>query len=160
VKRPVEVESAFANLPLALGDVVSSGAEERWLAGAVVAREGGRVIGALFLAPEGVVHKAVAVFAPPRKDIWWMSPVEVACPDEPPTTIELGGVAMPRKGRVPVVLDRVGQGAPQVGEDGIWAAYDSGRDVAIVITSHGRAYAWSGTRLDEHEYDRLGGGGD
>jgi len=159
VKKPA-VSLPFATLPFALGDVVSSGPDERWLAGAIVAREGGRVIGALFVAPEGVVHKAVAVFAPPRKDIWWMSPIELASPDEPPATIEVEGVALQRKGRLPVTLERLGQGAPPVGEDGIWAAYDRGKEVAVVIASQGRAFAWSGVRLDEEEYDRLGGGGD
>jgi hypothetical protein len=152
--------SPFATLPLALGDVVSSGSEERWLAGAVVAREDGRVVGALFLAPEGVVEKAIAVFAPPRKDIWWMSPVPLDSPGEPPATIEIRGVAMPRKGRLPVALERLGQGTPDLGDDGLWAIYDLGRDVALVIASHGKIHAWSGARLDEDEYDRLGGGGD
>jgi hypothetical protein len=152
--------SPFADLPLSLSDVVSSGSDERWLAGAVVAREGGRVIGALFLAPEGAVHKAVAVFAPPRKDIWWMSPTEVASPSEPPATIEVAGVALSRKGRLPVTLERLGQGAPPLGDEGLWAVYDRGRDVALVIASGGKAYAWSGLRLEDGEYDRLGGGGD
>ena len=160
-KKPAgPAPSPFATLPLALGDVVSSAADERWLAGAIVAREGGRVIGALFLAPEGAAQKAVAVFAPPRKDIWWMSPAELTSPDEPPATIELQGVALARKGRLPVALERLGQGAPQVGDEGLWAVYDRGRDVALVIASGGRAHAWSGIRLEEGEYDRLGGGGD
>ena len=152
--------SPFATLPLALGDVVSSGTEERWLAGAVVAREGDRVIGALFLAPEGMVQKSVAVFAPPRKDIWWMSPAEIASPAEPPATLEIRGVVMQRKGRLPVSLERLGQGCPQVGDEGTWAVYDRGREVALVLASEGKAYAWSGARLEEEEYDRLGGGGD
>jgi hypothetical protein len=158
VKKPAG--SPFEGLPLALGDVVSSGSEERWLAGAVVAREGERVIGALFLAPEGAIHKAVAVFALPRKEIWWMSPVEIASPDEPPATVEIAGVAMQRKARLPVALERLGQGAPSVGEEGIWAIYDRGKDVALVLASQGQAHGWSGTRVEEGEYDRLGGGGD
>lgn len=150
----------FATLPLALGDVVSSGMEERWLSGAVVAREGDVVIAALFVAPEGKEHHAVAAFAPPRKDVWWMSPAEIASPDEPPATIEINGVALSRKARLPVRLTRLGQGAPQVAEEGIWAVYDRGRDVAVVIASRGEAHAWSGKRLEEDEYDRLGGGGE
>jgi hypothetical protein len=150
----------FATLPLALGDVVSAATEERWLAGAIVAREEGRVLAALFLAPEGKETKAVAAFGPPRKDIWWMSPAELVSPDEPPATIELGGIPLQRKARLPVRLSKHGQGAPAVGEDGIWAVYDRGRDVAVVIASHGRVHAWVGIRLEEDEYDRLGGGGD
>ena len=44
-------------------------------------------------------------------------------------------------------------------EEAIWAAYEGGgRDVAVVLTSQGRVYAWAGTRLDEDDYDRLGEG--
>jgi hypothetical protein len=152
--------ATFASLPLALGDVVTSGTEERWLAGAVVARDQGRVIAALFIAPEGAEQKAVAVFAPPRKDAWWMSPTEIASPEEPPATVEFAGVALPRKARLPVKLARHGQGTPILGEEGIWAVYERGRDVAIVVSSEGRAHAWVGVRLDEEEYDRLGGAGE
>lgn len=158
---PVKPDPApFATLPLALGDVVSSATEERWLAGAVVAREGSVVLAALFVAPEGVEHKAVAAFAAPRKEVWWMSPADVASPSEPPATIEVGGVAMARKARLPVRLSRHGQGAPDAGSEGVWAVYDRGRDVAVVIASEGRVYAWAGIRLEEGEYDRLGGGGE
>jgi hypothetical protein len=150
----------FATLPLALGDVVSSATEERWLAGALLAREGSVVLAALFVAPEGVEHKAIAAFAAPRKEVWWLSPADVASPAEPPATIEVGGVAMARKARLPVRLSRHGQGAPDVGAEGLWAVYDRGRDVAVVIASEGRVYAWAGIRLEEGEYDRLGGGGE
>lgn len=161
-KKPVAKPdpAPFATLPLALGDVVSNSADERWLAGAVVAREDGRVIGALFLAPEGKSNQAVAAFPSPRRDVWWMAPTEVASPNEPPATVEIGGVAMARKARLPVRLERLGQGTPPLDDEGIWAVYDRGRDVAVVIASGGRAYAWAGTRLEEDEYDRLGGGGD
>jgi hypothetical protein len=157
-KKPAA--SPFATLPLALGDVVSSGHEERWLAGAVVAREGGQVIAALLLAPEGTKQHAVAVFAPPRRDVWWMAPTDLVSPAEPPATVELGGVALQRKARLPVTFERLGQGAPDVGEEGLWAVYGHGRDVAVVIASLGKAHAWVGVRLEEGEYDRLGGGGD
>jgi hypothetical protein len=146
-------------MPLTRGDVVSAEHEERWLAGALVAREEGHAIAALFLAPEGSKHSAVAAFASPRREIFWMEPMELASPEEPPATIELGGMPMRRKGRLPVTIERLGQGAPQVAEEAIWAAYEGGgRDVAVVIASQGRAYAWAGKRLDEDEYDRLGEG--
>jgi hypothetical protein len=158
--RPsADPKAAFAGMPLALGDVVSAQQEERWLAGALVAREEGRVLAALFLAPEGKRLSAVAAFAPPRREIFWMEPVELLSPEEPPATIELAGGTMRRKGRLPVTLERLGQGAPPVAEEAIWAAYEgSGRDVAVVITSQGQAHAWMGKRLDEEEYDRLGEG--
>jgi Ni/Co efflux regulator RcnB len=154
-----KAKKTFAGLPLSLGDVVSDGHEERWLAGALVAREQGRVLSALFLAPEGAKLSAVAVFAAPRKDIYWMDPAELDVTDEPPATIELGGVAFRRKARLPVTLERLGQGAPSIGEEAIWGVYDGGpSEVAVVLVSEGRVHAWQGRRLDEDRYDRLGEG--
>jgi hypothetical protein len=149
----------FAGLPLSLGDVVSDHHEERWLAGALVAREQGRVISALFLAPEGAKLTAVAVFAAPRKEIYWMDPAELDVTDEPPATIELAGIAFRRKARLPVTIERLGQGAPSIGEEAIWGVYDGGpAEVAVVLVSEGRVYAWQGRKLDEERYDRLGEG--
>ena len=154
-----KARKTFAGLPLSLGDVVSDGHEERWLAGALVAREQGRVLSALFLAPEGAKLSAVAVFAAPRKDIYWMDPAELDVTDEPPATIELAGIAFRRKARLPVTIERLGQGAPSIGEEAIWGVYDGGpAEVAVVLVSEGRVHAWQGRKLDEDRYDRLGEG--
>lgn len=154
-----KAKKTFAGLPLSLGDVVSDGHEERWLAGALVAREQGRVLSALFLAPEGAKLSAVAAFAAPRKDIYWMDPAELDVTEEPPATIELAGVAFRRKARLPVTIERLGQGAPSIGEEAIWGVYDGGpAEVAVVLVSEGRVHAWHGRKLDEDRYDRLGEG--
>lgn len=154
-----KAKKTFAGLPLSLGDVVSDGHEERWLAGALVAREQGRVLSVLFLAPEGAKLSAVAVFAAPRKDIYWMDPAALDVTEEPPATIELAGVAFRRKARLPVTIERLGQGAPSIGEEAIWGVYDGGpSEVAVVLVSDGRVHAWQGRRLDEDRYDRLGEG--
>ena len=160
-ERREQEARAFDGLPLKLGDVVSAGPDERWLAGALVARERGQVVTVLFLAPEGAAQGAVAVFAPPRQDIYWLSPAAVESPDEPPATLEIGGVPMRRRGRLPVSLERMGQGAPRVGEAGILATYEGGpTDVAVVVGSEGRAHAWSDRRIEGGDYERLGAGGD
>lgn len=154
-----KAKKTFAGLPLSLGDVVSDGHDERWLAGALVAREQGRVLSALFLAPEGAKLSAVAVFAAPRKDIYWMDPAELDVTEEPPATIELAGIAFRRKARLPVTIERLGQGAPSIGEEAIWGVYDGGpAEVAVVLVSEGRVHAWQGRKLDEDRYDRLGEG--
>jgi hypothetical protein len=152
--------SPFEGMPLALGDVVLAEAEERWLAGALVARENGRVVAALFFSPEGASTRSVAAFPAPRRDIYWMSPVEVVVPAEPPATLEIGEAMLTRRGRLPVSLERVGQGAPHVDETQLWATYEGGgRDVAVVLAGGGKVLAWRGSRLDEGDYDRLGAGG-
>jgi hypothetical protein len=87
--------------------------------------------------------------------------VEVISPAEPPATLEIGGAAMTRKRRLPVAFERLGQGAPNVGATGIFATYETGsREVAVVITSEGKTFAWSGRRLEVDEYDNMGRAGD
>ena len=150
VKQETPEEKAkktFAGFPLSLGDVVSDHHDERWLAGALVAREQGRDI------------SAVAAFAAPRKEIYWMDPAELDVTEEPPATIELGGSVFRRKARLPVTIERMGQGAPSIGEEAIWGVYDGGpAEVAVVLVSEGRVWAWQGRKLDEDRYDRLGEG--
>jgi hypothetical protein len=151
---------ALTGLPLTLGDVIVAGTEERWLAGALVAREKGRVVSALFLAPEGATTRAVVAFALPKTEIFWLDPTDVVSPAEPPATLELAGAMLTRRSRLPVVVERLGQGAPRVGDAVLWATYEGGgREVAVVLVSEGRALAWMGRRLDADEYDRLGSGG-
>jgi hypothetical protein len=146
----------LAGLNLALGDVVSAEGEERWLAGVIVARERA-TSAAVFIAPEGLAHRAVVAFPAPQKGIFWLAPVEVASTAEPPATLEIEGTAMHRRGRLPVTFERLGQGTPNVGASGILATYEAGgREVAILITSEGKSLAWSGRKLDEEEFDRMG----
>lgn len=151
----------FEGLPVALGDVVSADGEERWLAGAIVLREGGRVVAALLTAPEGAKLHAVVAFPPPGRAIFWLAPADVAVPADPPTTIELGGVALHRRSRRPVEVERLGTGAPDVGASATFATYDGGaRDVAVVLAGRGQPLTWVGRRRDDGEYERMGAGGD
>jgi hypothetical protein len=155
------LKNAFDGLPLALGDVVIADHEERWLAGCLLAKEGDKIVAALFFAPEGATLKMVAAFARPRKDLLWLTPARVDSPAEPPASIEIDGVPMTRRGRLPVLFSPHGQGVPRLGETGIFAEYEGGADeMALLVTSEGRALAWSGRRLGEGQYDRLGSGGD
>ncbi len=152
--------NAFAELPLALNDVVSANGEERWLEGALVAREGDVVHGALFFAPEGSGEAAVAVFAPPRREILWLQPTPIEAPREPPTTLEIKGRAYHLAGRIPVRIERAGRGAPNVGENVMWAVYEGGgRAAALLITGGIEPRCWLGERLDPGQYDRMGEGG-
>jgi hypothetical protein len=142
--------------PVELGDVISSGDEERWLSGAILAREQ-TVVTVIFFAPEGREHWVVVAYPLPERNIFWLRPVTVVSPAEPPAALEIGGINMHRKNRLPVRLERVGQGAPDVGATGILATYSAGaREVAIVLTSGDQCLAWSGRSIDSSEYDRMG----
>ncbi len=155
----LDERAVFARLPVSLGDVVSFDREERWLAGAIVARDGNEVVGAVFLAPEGVRLEAVAAFPAPRREIFWLSPIEVDSGIEPPTSADFGGVVMQRRSRIPVTLTRMGQGAPHIGETGIWAEYEAAAGArALLLRSAAGVFAWSGAHCDEGEWDRMGRG--
>lgn len=160
-RKKRRVASELSGLPVVLGDVIVAEREERWLAGALVAKEGDRVVAALYFAPEGSEVKVVVAFAAPRRDLLWLDAAAVDSPSEPPASIEIEGVPMTRRGRLPVALSRHGQGVPNAGETGILAEYE-GRadDLAVLLTSEGRTFAWRGHRVPEGQYDRLGHGGD
>ena len=146
----------LAGLALALGDVVSAEGDERWLAGAIVAREQA-LAAVIFVAPEGLAHHAVVLFPAPTRGVFWLSPATVDTPPEPPGTLEIRGMVMQRRSRLPVMFERLGQSTPAVGPSGILATYEAGgREVALVVTSEGKTLAWAGRRLDEGEYDRMG----
>ena len=127
-----------------VGDVVLGNGEERWLRGRASSRaRRGRVIGALFVAPEGAVQHGVAAFVAPRREVFWLAPAAVDATGEPPATLELGGVVLRRKGRLcPSRSSASATGAPRV-EEGIWAEYEAGgRDVALVVTGGGGCFAF------------------
>ncbi|XXY47107.1 hypothetical protein WME91_44605 [Sorangium sp. So ce269] len=154
-------DALWDELPFALGDVVLAGAEERWLTGAIVARERGDLVAAVFLAPEGAAQGAVAAFPAPRREILWLAPVAVDSPYEPPATLEIAGMTLSRRARLPVALARLGQGAPPLGDAGIIALYEGGGDdAAVVLATDGRIHAWAGRRIEDGGYERLGGGGE
>lgn len=158
-KKPVAALPAAKPLegfPLELGDVVSSGGQERWLSGAIVAREQA-VVMVLFFAPEGREHLVVATYPLPERDIFWLRPVDIVSPPEPPATLEIGGFTMQRKSRLPVKFQRLGQGAPALDPTGIVATYSAGAgEVAVVLTSGQKCLAWAGQRIESSDYERMG----
>jgi hypothetical protein len=168
--RPVvAAPNGLSRLPLALGDVVSAETDaaagasrvhvERWLAGGIVARDGDEVVGVVFVAPEGARQESVAVFAPPRRDIALITAVTTEVGNDPPTTIDIEGIVMRRRARIPVRLERIGHHAPRLGDTAIWAEYEaSGRAVGIVIRGDAGTGVWLGTRYEDGEYDRMGSG--
>jgi hypothetical protein len=170
---PVVEPPAIAGLPLAVGDVVSVEVDdparaggigrahsERWLEGALVLKEGAEVVGAVFVAPEGIRHEAVVAFAAPRRDIGWLTPVALEVTGEPPTSLELGGIVMQRKRRLFVEIERLGRGAPVVRGGAVFAEYEAtGRAMGIVLVLGASAvHAWHGARYEPAEYDHWGRG--
>jgi hypothetical protein len=162
--------SVPANVALAVGDVVAVLADgpglggvdgtsrERWLSSAVVAREADEVVAVVFFAPEGAREESVVAFPAPRRELGWMSATPTEIGKEPPTTIELGGVILDRRARRPVSLERLGRGAPRIGEHATYAEYASGRDFGVVLVGTEGVVSLRGVRLDAGEWEKMGSG--
>ncbi len=154
--RPFENDS----MALEIGDVVSMGGDERWLSGALSLRDGEHLVAALFFAPEGKRNDAVCAFCSPRREIFWLTPHAVEIGSEPPSSLELDGIVMRRRARVPVVVGRHGQDTPDVGEQAVFAEYEAGGgSVGVVLRTQSSALGWVGKRVDDGAYDRMGKGG-
>lgn len=158
---PASSVDATAGLPCQLGDVVVRTAEhdEAWLAAAIVFEEQGP-IGALFVAPEAGVDRAV--FAREGTDtILWLAALgpQAALGAEPPSTFEHGDVHYQRIRRLPVRAVRRGAGAPSVGDRAIVAEYDAPTDARLLIVAGSeRVLAWAGVALEKSDYDVLPSG--
>ncbi|HEV3191189.1 MAG TPA: hypothetical protein VGY54_11860, partial [Polyangiaceae bacterium] len=127
----------FGAMPCELGDVIVRRLDhdEAWLAGALVFSES-LPIAALFVAPEVRQDRAVFVRAAAR-ELAWLAPVvkTVDAPGgEPPNAIEHDGLRFRRQQRHPVHVERVGTGAPAVGDRAVVAEYvGAGADRMLVV---------------------------
>lgn len=147
------------SLAVSLGDVVSVEGHERWLAGAILAYDGPTLAAGVFFAPEGQKLEVVASFPEPRRSILWLSAADVEIGHEAPTSIEIQGVFLQRKRRLPVQLKRAGQGAPDIGSEAMMAEYAAtGGDAALILRTHARTYGWFGRDIAPPHYDRMGKG--
>lgn len=153
--------TGLAGFPCQLGDVILAQAgDEAWLAGALVFRE--RVpMAVLFIAPDAGGDRAVYARPAPHSSLVWMSPVP---PDalvigrDPPSAIELEHERYDRARRLPFRVERLGTGAPDVGEEVIVAEYSAATgDRLLVVVGASGARAWKGRSLEEGTYEVLPG---
>jgi hypothetical protein len=146
-----------------LGDVVVRRLEgdEAWLAGVLVLAEE-RPVAALFIAPDSGGERAVLVPGPAQATLAWLSPIptgEVALGREPPQALEHRGTHFERTRRLPVHVQPLGAGVPQVGARAVIAEYAAdGLERLVVVVGSDAALAWRGVSLSEAEYDVLPGG--
>jgi len=159
---PAPLPKPFAQdaVGLEIGDVVSVAGEERWLSGALSLRDGEHLVAALFFAPEGRRNDAVCAFSSPRREILWLTPHAVEIGAEPPSSIELDGIVMRRRARVPVSIVRHAEDTPDLGDQAIFAEYEAGAgSVGVVIRASRGALGWVGKRVEDGAYDCMGKGG-
>jgi hypothetical protein len=150
----------LADFPCHLGDVVMiHGVDEAWLAGALVFYE--KVpAAALFFAPEAGGDRALFVRPKPSSSIVWLSPLaddEVTVGPEPPSTLEHKGDRFERLRRLPLRVERVGTGAPDVGDQALVVEYASGGERLLVLVAAGKPRGYRGHVLEEGTYDLLPG---
>lgn len=152
-----------------LGDVVLRRLEgdEAWLASALVMSED-RPVAALFIAPEAHSDRGIFVSGPTQTALLWLSPIAagelglatlVPPGGEPPRALEHGGTHFERTRRLPVRVERLGAGAPDVGKRAVLGEYTAaGADRLLVVAGSDAALAWRGVQMAEGEYEVLPGG--
>jgi hypothetical protein len=146
-----------------LGDVVVRRLEgdEAWLAGALVFAEE-RPVAVLFIAPVAGGERAVLVPGPAQSTLTWLSPLaagEVTVTGDAPQALEHGGTHFERARRLPVRVQRLGTGVPDVGATAVLGEYaGAGLERLVVVVGPATALAWRGVALSAAEYDVLPGG--
>jgi hypothetical protein len=161
--RIEEVSDPFDGFQCKLGDVVVRRFEgdEAWLAGALVLAED-RPVAALFVAPDAQGERAVFVRGRSESTLVWLTPLgsdQIVLSGEPPPALEHGGTRFHRTRRLPVRVERVGTGAPDVGGRAIVGEYAAlGLERIVVIVGSDASLAWRGVSLSEAQYDVLPGG--
>ncbi len=148
-----ERAQAFADLPVALGDVIQVGDATRWLRSALMVRCEGQLRCAVLIADEG----AVAAFPPPERHILWLDPIRTTLPHSPPSRVELAGSFLERDVSFPAEVESIGGEAPQIGDGALFATYRGGLgDGAVVVRASTETLCWHGPRVDPGDFDRLG----
>jgi hypothetical protein len=159
----IEAGDGFVGFTCKLGDVVVRRFEgdEAWLAGALVLAED-QPVAALFIAPDMQGERALFVRGAADTTLTWLMPLapgQVAIGGDPPPAIEHAGARFQRTRRLPVRVERVGTGAPNVGARAVVGEYSgSGLERLVVIVGTDASLAWRGVSLSETEYDILPGG--
>jgi hypothetical protein len=154
-------DSSLPGFPCQLGDVIlAHHGDEAWLAGALVFRER-QPMAVLFIAPDAGGDRAVYVRPAPHASLVWMSPLAadaLVIGREPPSSIEHQQERFDRTRRLPYRVERLGTGAPDVGEDVIVAEYSAATgDRLLVVVGSAGARSWRGRPLDEGTYEVLPG---
>jgi len=153
---------SLGEFPCQLGDVIlAHPAEEAWLAGALVFRE--RLpMAILFIAPDAGEGRAIYARPAPEPSLVWMAPLpkgSLVVGAEPPSSIEHDHERFERTRRLPYHVERLGTGAPDVGEEVTVGEYGAAKgDRILIVIGKGGAHAWRGRELEPGMYDVLPSG--
>ncbi|AKV01201.1 hypothetical protein AKJ09_07864 [Labilithrix luteola] len=162
-KSKPATETKLEGFPCQLGDVVMRlTGEEAWLAGGVVLSEE-MPVAVLFVAPEAKQDTVLYARPVPRASIAWLSPVDAASVllhGEPPNAIEHEGIRFERVRRLPLRTQRLGVGAPNVGDAVVVAEYASAGAERLVVlkATNGSSFAYRGLELEPSAYEVIASG--
>jgi hypothetical protein len=146
---------ARAGIDVELGDVVDVAGQELWLETAWLLSESGDVIAALFGAREATL----VVVPRPRRGVYLLREVALSVPEDPPSTVEAGGVRFERIRRIPVRITAVGASPPLPWDEALYVEYRGlAGDALFLLGRGGRAKAWQGRLVAESDIERWGGG--
>ena len=144
---------ARAGFLVGVGDVISVGAREAWLEHGWLLSEGGAPVVALFFARDATL---VALPAP-RKSVFWSSERTIEWPNDPPSSLDVGGVRYERALRLPVELSSLGAAPDPPWTTAVFAEYRGlGGEMLFALGRAGSVRAWIGARVDPAELETWG----
>lgn len=156
VEAPAPTLLTKAGFEVDLGDVVEVAGRELWLESAWLLSEGADPVAALYAAREAVL----VVLPPPRRTVYLVDAVDLRLPDDPPASLESGGVRFERVRRIPVRITAIEGTAPLPWDEALLAEYRGlAGDVLWLLGRGPSAKAWQGRVVGESEIERWGGGG-
>ena len=151
----------LSDFPCQLGDVVvrAVGGDEAWLAGALVFTEG-EPIAVLFVGPEAGGDHYVYVRREDDGLLAWLKRESASLLGDasaPPSTIDLEGEHYARSRNLPLRVERIGTGLPDVGSEATVSEYTSENGGFVLLVQAKELACYRGERLLPGTYDVLAG---
>lgn len=152
---PPRTRLADAGFTVEHGDVVSALGKEAWLEHGWLLAEAGQPVAAVLMATDAVI----VALPKPRTRLYWLAPVTLGLPGDPPSTLEHGGVRYERARRVPVEIEPLGGSPDPPWTSALLLEYRGLAGEALWALSHGQStLAWRGRVVEDSELENWGGG--
>jgi hypothetical protein len=144
-------------LSIRLGDVVQHEGTTRWLRARLVLSVDASLCAVVLLAREGKSEQAVALFAPPERDVLWLERVALTMPPSPPARLEIDRRLLDRRRVMPADIACEGHEPPSWSGSATLAVYEGAeRDAALVLQIAAETVVFYGARLSSDEAEVLG----
>jgi hypothetical protein len=145
--------SAVAGFRVNLGDVISVRGNELWLEQGWLLRESEESFAQVLFAREATL----VALPEPHAALFWLEPVTLAWPAEPPPSIDVAGLRHERARRVPVEVEALGETQDPPWTSALVAEYRAlDGEVVWALGRAGAFKSWRGRRLDPSEIEHWG----